>query len=396
MQINPDDYAGHGTGYVIKIVYPKNQALLTETLVWGKAQVLPVEREMREDCLFDIASLTKLYTSIIVHRAIDKGLLALDDNIKEIDDRFINLENISICDLLAHRKELWTDGYLGDAISRDDFYRKLFGSRIKRPVRNYVDSHYIILSVILEKIYGKTFEKIVADEILTVLNLKNTTFHCAGQENIVSNNFETANGEVVSSIYPGIVHDAKARRAADLGIYAGHAGIFTTAEDFLTILKSFIDDKYLLLSKHSIKRMLIHDNVYTDIMDIMREFAQMKNVRINDTGNDLNKIYDDIAKNLDDEEELYLKIIRPYNYGGTRYKNPLAKKNELPLSAGDKSIIFSGYTGPIFFIDFEKCIIILVMTNTCHCSKKTRHERYSMSQKMISDIYDYALKLVRL
>ncbi|MCL1873167.1 MAG: beta-lactamase family protein [Clostridiales bacterium] len=68
MQIKLDDYAGHGTGYVIKIVYPKNQELLTETMVWGNAQVLPDFKEMREDCLFDIASLTKFFTSIIIHR----------------------------------------------------------------------------------------------------------------------------------------------------------------------------------------------------------------------------------------------------------------------------------------------------------------------------------------
>ncbi|MCL1874572.1 MAG: serine hydrolase [Clostridiales bacterium] len=320
--------------------------------------------------------------------------MALDDRIKAIDNRFTKLENITICDLLAHRKELWTDGYLGAAVSRDDFYQKLFNTKINRPVRNYVDSHYIILSVILEKIYGKSFEKIVAAEILAVLGLKNTTFHGLGKENIVSNNFETVNGKVISDIYPGIVHDTKARVAAALGIYVGHAGIFTTAGDFITILKSFIDGKYSLLTQQSIERMLIHDNVYTDIMDIMQGFAQAKKIPIHDNNGDLNKIYADIAKNLDDEEELYLKIIRPYNYGGTRYKNPLAKKNELPIGAGDKSIIFSGYTGPIFFMDFEKSIIILVMTNTCHNSKKNRHERYALSQKMITELYGYALALV--
>lgn len=393
MQINFDDYAGHGTGYVIKIAYPKNRELLTETLVWGNARVLPDSKEMREDSLFDIASLTKFFTSIIIHRSLDKGLLALDDRIKTIDNRFINLENITICDLLAHRKELWTDGYLGDACSRDDFYQRLFNAKIKRPVRNYVDSHYMILSIILEKIYGKSFVQIVAEEIVAVLGLKNTTFHGLGKENIVSNNFETVNGEIVSDIYPGIVHDAKARAAAAWGINVGHAGIFTTAGDLFAILKSLIDGKYLLLTEQSLERMLIHDNVYPDILEIMQGFAQAKGIRINDESGDINKIYADIAKNLDDEEELYLKIIRPYNYGGTRYKNPLDKKNELPLKASAKSIIFSGYTGPIFFIDFEKTIIILVMTNTCHNSKKNRHERYALSQKMIAELFEYALEI---
>jgi hypothetical protein len=72
----------------------------------------------------------------------------------------------------------------------------------------------------------------------------------------------------------------------------------------------------------------------------------------------------------------------------------MAKKNELPIDTGDKSINFKGYTGPIFFKKKKKSIIILVMTNTCHNSKKNRHERYALSQKMITELYGYALALV--
>ncbi|MCL2382601.1 MAG: hypothetical protein FWC79_00005, partial [Oscillospiraceae bacterium] len=135
--------------------------------------------------------------------------------------------------------------------------------------------------------------------------------------------------------------------ASELGIAVGHAGVFTTAEDFLKVLTSLINDKYMILNKESIERMLEHDELYA---------------------------------------------LRPYNYSGTRYRNPIPERDEIPIKASDNSIIFSGFTGPIFLIDFERKIIVLVMTNSCHNSSKDRKERYILSQKMIEELYDDVLQ----
>ena len=72
---------------------------------------------------------------------------------------------------------------------------------------------------------------------------------------------------------------------------------------------------------------------------------------------------------------------------GTRYRNPDYEKNEHPKGASEKSIIFSGFTGPIFFIDFEKKIVILVMTNVCHISTMDRVEKYRVSKELVAETY---------
>ena len=389
MNIDFNKY-NHGSGYVIKVLFPRNEKLKIETIVHGKAQVLPNIKAMTSDYFFDIASLTKFYTAIIVHKTIEKGLLKLEDAIKSIDDRFVDIGSLTVGDLLSHKQEIWTDGYLGIAKNKEEFCKMLFNSKIKNNNRTYVDAHYIILSFILEKVYNKPFAEIVNQEIIKPLGLKNTTFNCLTTDKVVSNNFEMIDGKVVDFITPGTVHDTKARTAKKLGISVGHAGIFTTATDLIKLLASLIDDEYVLLSKEAISRMLDHDDATIDIYSGMKKYAKDKNISISDNYIDINEIYDDLAKKVD-KNELLSKIIRPYNYCGTRYKNPINAKNEIPETATANSIIFSGYTGPIFFIDFERKIIILVMTNVCHNSSKSRSDRYDMSKNMINDIYNQLL-----
>ena len=390
MKINFKSYQGHATGYVIKVVYPKNYQLITETLVHGYAQVLPNKKSITEQHIFDIASLTKFFTAIIVHRTIEKGLLNLNDPIKKIDERFVYLDDITIGNLLAHQHELWTDGYLGDAKNKTEFYQMLFNTKLKNKIRAYVDAHYMILSIILEKVYQKDFATIVKQEIIDVLSLTNTGFKLHANDLYVSCNYETVKGKLIDNIWPGTVHDPKARVASEFGLYLGHAGLFSTTEDLLKVLVSLIDEQYLLLSKVSIANMLAHDDATADIKQLLKDYADEMGIKLSFT-QDINAMFEAIVKsnvNLDSFNNL---SIRPYNYGGTRYPNPFLAKNEIPLEASNNTVIFSGYTGPIFLIDFTKQIVILVMCNVCHTSTKNRQERYALSQKLIHELYAYVL-----
>lgn len=378
----------HGTGYIIKKGIIKDNELLIDTVVSGKAQLLPNSVNLTENHIFDIASLTKFFTSIITHKTIERGLLNLNDIIYDIDNRFINLRDVTILDLISHRIELWTDGYLGKASSKEEFYNMLFNSKVKSRKRMYVDSHYMILSILLEKIYDLPYAEILDNEIVKALNLKNTSFTVKDKSMAVSNNYELVNGKIIDNVYPGTAHDPKARTASSFGIQVGHAGIFTTSDDLMEVLISFIDDKERLLKSESIKRMLTHDDIDMEIKQILYNFAQSKGITIPDLNLNLNELFLHLAKNYNDKEELALMIPKTYNYSGTRYLNPISKRNDIPLKASPKTIIFSGYTGPIFLIDFDKSIIILIMTNVCHNSKLNRTERYDMSVKLINEIYN--------
>lgn len=141
-----------GTGCVAKVAHIKEDVQI-DTLVEGYAQVKPNLIPMEEDSLFDIASLTKTFTAILIHKAVERKLFSLSDFVIDVDSRFVNLKQVTISDLLTHATEIWTDGYLGDVKSKDEFYELLFHSYVKGTQHRYIDVHYMILAVILEKIY---------------------------------------------------------------------------------------------------------------------------------------------------------------------------------------------------------------------------------------------------
>jgi len=354
-------------GYVIEIF---NNGQISKYVVGNKC-VIPKEEPTTIDTLYDIASLTKVFTSTLVYIAYEEGMLNIYDNVYEIDYNFINLKNVKVIDLLKHNQEIWTDGYLGNSQTKEEFYKILYSASVKNDIPTYIDSHYIILSTLLEKVYKIDFKDLVNIKIIKKLNLKNTTFD-PPKNTTASNNYENNNGKVIDYIYPGVVHDTKARVAKNLGITTGHASIFTTADDMLTFLKMFFDNT--LLKEETIELMLEHDDINLYNYERLSKLSSKENV---------NEIYNDV---LIKNPNLY--ISRTYNNMGTRYRNNIDTLNDIPLFATNNSISFSGFTGPMFTIDFQRKIIVIIMCNVIHNTKLNREERKNKIVEMMNYIFE--------
>lgn len=357
----------HSPGYVIEIYHEGNQ----QEIVYGNRQINPTIEKSNRDTLYDIASLTKLYTTTLIYLAYEEKKLDLYDKVNLIDNRFSNLQNIRIIDLLSHNQEIWTDGYLADAKSSEEFYQILFSSTIKSHVPTYVDTHYIILSTILEKIYQLPYETLLKEKIFIPLNLKKTTVNPSGI-NIASNNYEQLNDTIVDNIYPGIVHDRKARKAKELGIITGHASIFTTGNELLTFLKSFLDCS--LLKSDTISLMLKHTDRNKMNYQLLSDFHNCQD-------KDVNLMYKLALKQNEN-----FKAIHTYNFMGTRYHNLIEDLNDVPKYCSDNTIVFSGYTGPMVLIDFDKSIIIVIICNVIHNTKISRTERKDGTKHLMDSI----------
>ena len=389
MYIDLDKYLGtHSQGYVIKTLEFDDNKPIINTIVAGYASVKPEQREMKEDFLFDVASLTKYVTAILVYKAIEENLLSFETKVSAIEPKFTKLDDITIQDLLAHRQEIWTEGYLGDCQTKEDFYNIIHTAYVKETDRKYMDVDYIILSMLLEKVYNKNLSEILNEKIIKPLNLKNTTYNPEDTTKIVSNNYDYVTKffgmnkeDILDFIYPGVPHDNKANIAKNLGIYLGHAGIFTTAEDFLKILSTLIDDSYLLLNKETINKMLEHDDT-EGLNRIKLIKCGVKNV------SDINELFNEAKQLTGQTKGDFSPYLSSYNYSGTRYRNTIDELNDIPKRASQNSITFSGYTGPIFLIDFDKKIIVLVMSNVCHESKTDRHTRKDTSVRLVEEIYN--------
>lgn len=356
----------HSPGYVINVFCDGEE----KEFVYGYRETRPQQLKCDSSTLYDIASLTKVYTATLIYIAQEEKKLSVYDFVTDIDARFSQLSQVRILDLLSHNQDIWTDGYLGNAHSKEEFYQILFSAYVKGTFPTYVDTHYIILSTLLETIYHQSFDKILEEKILNPLGLFHTTVYPSGN-NIASNNYETLNGSVVDSNTPGQIHDTKARVAKSFGVTTGHASIFTTGHDLLLFLQSFLNCK--LLSKETISFMLKHDNRNQKNYDILKKVVS------NET--DINKMYEIACK-----QDASFRAMRTYNYMGTRYRNDILQLNDVPLICSDETIVFSGFTGPSFLIDFKENVIIVVLCNVMHNTKLNRTERKKITENIIEEI----------
>ena len=366
-----NEFKNYSPGYIVEI-YNNGD---TREYIYGNKAIYPNVEKVTRNTLYDIASLTKVYTATLIYIAYEEKLIDLNDTIYNLDNKFINLKDIKVIDLLSHNQNIWTDGYLGSVNSREEFYNILYTAYVKEKIPTYVDVHYIILGVILEKLYGKNYKELCIEKILNKLKLNNTFFDPPANMS-ASNNYEHMEDKIVDNIYPGLTHDTKGRVAKEFGIYLGHASIFTTGEDLLKFLKSFFD--YSLLKKETIDLMLKHRNI-NDL-----NYKKLKKLYNKE---DINEMYN---MTLKDNSELHLS--KPINNMGVVYKNIIDKLNDIPIMASDNSITFSGYTGPMFTIDFEKNIIVVIMCNAIHNSYYNRKERKEIEVKLSNRVFNSIFK----
>lgn len=324
-------------GYVI---FTYKNFKITEK-VNGFREVYPQKKIMKKNTYFDIASLTKTYTATLVYICYEEKGLSLDMKITEIDKDFKNLSNISILDLLCHNQEIWTDGYLGDCTTIEEYQKVIHTAYVKSIIPKYVDIHYIILGLLLEKIYGKSLDILFEEKIFKKLELNETKFKVI--ENIASTNYENYED---NHLKIGELHDQKARNLSKLNIITGHASIFCTAGDLLKFLASFFSDN--LLKKETIEIMLSHHD--------LNKYNKNNNMRC-----------------------------RTYNFMGARYYNEIESINDVPKKG--KIISFSGFTGPRYLIDFDKKIIIVLMCSCVHYTKMTRSERFDLTKEIVFNEY---------
>lgn len=112
-----------------------------------------IENSIRLDSthLFPIASLTKIFSGVLIMKLAEQKKLSLDESIKEYFPNLSLNDSIKIKHILSHTSQ----GEIGEKF----YYSARFGA----------------LTRVIEKASGKTFEEFMKEEIFDFLNLKNTS-----------------------------------------------------------------------------------------------------------------------------------------------------------------------------------------------------------------------------
>ena len=244
---NKDDI-NYLTGFSASIYLPSfdNSGEVNILLTGGVGSRVNSDNKIDCDTLFDVASITKLFTLILTLKLSEDGIIDLNDKIVDINPDFKGLEDYTFNDLLRLHGVLATDGVISSASNYDDAYEILKTVYLKNNTRKknkYNDLGAIVIGQTIEKVMSEkmgrklTLNDLMSKYIFSKAGMHDTTYNPKGF-NI------SGNGG-----YDNMVHDPSTRA---LNGITGSAGIFTTSRDLNKLAKALFSNK--ILNKDSLKK----------------------------------------------------------------------------------------------------------------------------------------------
>ncbi|MFC8422616.1 serine hydrolase domain-containing protein [Streptomyces sp. NPDC057236] len=195
---------------------------------------------MTVDTPFDLASLTKLFTSVAAVQQIERRTLGIDARVGAYLPDFTGAarHGITVRQLLTHTSGLRPELPLYDCA---DDAERLALLRAERPVGApgtycYSDLNMLLLQHVLERITGRTLDVLVRDGITRPLGMTATGFGpCPSAAATEDQRRPWAKAD--RGMLRGEVHD---ENAWALGGVAGHAGLFSTAGDLAVFCRTLL------------------------------------------------------------------------------------------------------------------------------------------------------------
>jgi CubicO group peptidase (beta-lactamase class C family) len=193
--------------------------------------------------VYDLASLSKLYTTVCVMRLVESGRIGLDEPVASTLTEFgaNGKGRVTLRQLLTHTAGLPDHVPLWELESTPEarLQRVLSSSLRTAPgaAFRYSDLGLITLGHLVQTVTGSPLDRVVADSITKPLRLDSTVYNPAPRlrPRIAPTEDESKVGR---GMVWGEVHD---ENAWSLGGVAGHAGLFGTAEDVARFAQVFLD-----------------------------------------------------------------------------------------------------------------------------------------------------------
>ena len=210
-------------GHEGKVVYRK---------AYGKRAIVPQSETMTLDTIFDCASLTKVVaTTSSLMKLFEEGKFRLNDKITDYIPEFQGGKSeITIRNLLTHFSGLQPDVPLKDPWSGYDTGIHLANTfRPGGPPSTryvYSDINFILLGELVHRLSGKPLNVYARENIFLPLGMKESMFQPPAS--LIPRIAPTERTSKLSAPLRGVVHDPTAR---NMGGVAGHAGLFSTADD---------------------------------------------------------------------------------------------------------------------------------------------------------------------
>ena len=233
-------------GHNGKVVYRK---------AFGSRSLEPSREPMSVDTIFDLASLTKcIATTTSMMKLIEDGRVRLNDPVAAYLPDFAQngKQDITVRELMTHYSGLAPDLDLKiEWQGRDAAFQMAMQQKPQYPPGSrfvYSDINFETLGFLVEKITGKPLDEFASENIFVPLGMKDTRFLPPADW---SPRIAPTQYDEQGKMLRGIVHDPTARR---MGGVAGHAGLFSTADDLSKFAEDLLSG-YKILSRSAVEKM---------------------------------------------------------------------------------------------------------------------------------------------
>ena len=235
----------------VVLVGDRRGVVYTEAI--GQRALMPAREPMTTDTIFDLASLTKVVsTTTIAMLLVEDGRLGLDDPVTRYFPDFgrYGKQRISIRHLLTHTSGLRPDLDLAvEFEGRDTAIQKAIEEvPVTAPGERFIysDLNFVLLGGVIARVTGEPLERVAASRVFGPLGMRDTGYlpspalwpRIAPTESCTPLGWPCRPGPGATMLR-GIVHDPTARR---MGGVAGHAGVFSTADDLSRFCRMLVND----------------------------------------------------------------------------------------------------------------------------------------------------------
>ncbi|MBS1854236.1 MAG: DUF1343 domain-containing protein [Acidobacteria bacterium] len=209
---------------------------------YGQRAIVPHSEPMTVDTIFDCASLTKVIaTTSSLMKLFEEGKFRLNDRITQYIPEFQGgRSEITIRNLFTHFSGLKPDVPLKEPWSGYETGIKLActdppaGPPSTRFV--YSDINFILLGELVHRLSGEMLSDYSRQHIFLPIGMKESMFEPPAS--LIPRIAPTERPSKTAEPFRGIVHDPTAR---NMGGVAGHAGLFSTADDLARFAQMMID-----------------------------------------------------------------------------------------------------------------------------------------------------------
>jgi uncharacterized protein YbbC (DUF1343 family)/CubicO group peptidase (beta-lactamase class C family) len=234
---------GHNGGVVYRKAY-------------GSRALEPRREVMTAETIFDLASLTKVIaTTTAVMQLMEHGKIRMNDPVAKYLPEFAQngKDDITVRQLMTHYSGLAPDLDLTTPWDgKETAFKLAFVEPPAQPPGSsftYSDINFITLGALVEKISGEPLDAYTTQHIFAPLRMLHTRFvpPATWRPRIAPTQYDDA-----QHMLRGVVHDPTARR---MGGVAGHAGLFSTADDLAKFAQALLSGGDGILSAEAVTKM---------------------------------------------------------------------------------------------------------------------------------------------